>query len=201
MVRVNEAAMKSTPRLMPNNKSPLSFSDRNGIEIWVFGRFTPLCSPSSPLFCTSQTTSSPLISITFKPIKPSSNKTVAPTFKSFAKLGYVTPTLVLLPTNLLSEVKVILSPVTKETSSPFSKSQVLISGPFVSNRTAKTLPVSCMIALMFVIRPPCSSKSPCEKFRRITFMPEFSRVSIISRFSDLGPIVQTILVFFIFRLS
>ena len=87
LVRVNEAAMKSTPRFMPNNKSPLSFSDRNGIEMWVFGRFTPLCSPSSPLFCTSQTTSPPLISITFKPIKPSSNKTVAPTFKSFAKLG------------------------------------------------------------------------------------------------------------------
>ena len=160
LVLVNEAAMKSTSLLIPNNRSPLSFSDKNGIEIWVFGRFTPLCSPSIPLFCTSHSTSLPLIAVTVKPIRPSSKRTVEPTFKSFARSGQVTPTLVLLPTKEASEVRVILSPVDNSTSSPFSKSQVLISGPLVSRRTANTLPVSSMIALMLVIRPPCSSKSP-----------------------------------------
>lgn len=69
-----EAAIKSTPSLIPNIMSSLSFSVIAGNFNFAFGIFTPFLSPSSPPAMTSQITSVSVIFFTFNSISPSSIK-------------------------------------------------------------------------------------------------------------------------------
>ena len=80
---------------------------------------------------------------------------------------------------------------------PFSISCVRISGPLVSKRIAITRPVSLRIFLIVLIRSKCSAWSPCEKFKRATFIPASANAANFSGASLAGPIVHTILVLFI----
>ena len=99
---MNEAATKSTPCSQPNFKSLISFSANAGNPTETSGKLTPLVCPNSPVFVITHSTSpaSTLMLSTFNPIKPSSNKTVLPTFKSFTIPGYETANFLAFPTKL-----------------------------------------------------------------------------------------------------
>ena len=96
--------------------------------------------------------------------------------------------------NIFSRTMVTISPFSY-VSTPFSNSPRRTSGPFVSSRIAIFFPVSLTTSRMFLIRFPCSSKSPWEKFKRMMFIPFSTSFVIISLLSEAGPIVQIILVF------
>jgi len=99
------------------------------------------------------------------------------------------------PSTSVMEILTV-SPAIKETMPSFMLF-VRISGPFVSKRIAHILPVIFDASRMLTIRAPCSSKSPCEKFKRATFIPAFINLTSVSTDSLAGPIVHTIFVFFI----
>src|SRR5690625_3336655 len=79
-------------------------------------------------------------------------------------------------------------------ASPFLNEPVLISGPFVSSKIATDLLTSLAACLIFLILAPCSAKSPLEKLRRATSIPDSIKSFKISTDSEAGPIVQTIFV-------
>ena len=58
--------------------STLSFADIGGRPVLTPGRFTPLRSPISFVFCTTQRTPLSVTSFTFIMISPSSSSTVLP---------------------------------------------------------------------------------------------------------------------------
>src|SRR5690625_5760615 len=66
------------------------------------------------------------------------------------------------------------------------KLSVRISGPFKSSKIATALFLFFAASRIFLIRFPCSSKSPWEKFNRATFIPASINCSIVSRDSDAG---------------
>ena len=84
-LRTKEAAIKSTPWLIPKIISALSCSVIAGKFNLVFGILTPLRLLNSPPFTTSQTTSVSPTSLIFNSINPSAIKIVPPTATSFGR--------------------------------------------------------------------------------------------------------------------
>ena len=77
----------------------MSFSARAGRLTDTPGRFTPLCSPNSPVFFIRHFISVPLIACTSRAISPSSRSIIFPGFKSLIIPAYDTANLSLFPTN------------------------------------------------------------------------------------------------------
>ena len=109
---------------------------------------------------------------------------------------YVRETFVSSP-SISSFVRVIVSPSFNITFFPSFKTPVRISGPFVSKRIATGFFSSSRIFFNMSIRPFCSSCEPCEKLNLAISMPSFTSCLMIFSSFEFGPIVQTILVFFI----
>ncbi|SIN59029.1 Uncharacterised protein [Mycobacteroides abscessus subsp. abscessus] len=189
--------MKSTPSLIPKLMSSASLSVIPGKLTLTPGKFTPFLFFNSPVLSTSHNTSPFALSIdlTCNSIKPSSNKIYEPSSTSLIKFSYVTENFSGVPST-----SVMLTVTSEPFSSSISPSFMLcvrISGPFVSSKIATVLPNLLETLRIVSILALCSAWSPCEKFKRATFIPALISFSSISSDSDAGPIVQTILVFLI----
>ena len=147
---------------------------------------------TGPPFITVHTMSSPDTSFTSSPIRPSSNRMEDPGLTSFGSCLYVMETSFSVPRISLA-VRVNSCPSFNSTL-PASKSPRRISGPFVSSSAATGRPSSLEYFLKLFNLPPCSSKSPWEKFILATFIPASINFFKVSPFSVDGPIVQIIFV-------
>ena len=72
---MKDAATISNPLSTPNLRSEISFSVKEGKEVFIPGRFTPLLLLIFPLFNTVQIKSVSVISSTFNSTNPSSINT------------------------------------------------------------------------------------------------------------------------------
>jgi len=164
------------------------------------GRFTPLRSPSSPVFRISVSTS---VSLTFSNTRrqtaPSSSSTSLPGATVSTSSLYETQILSRVPSsaNAGSVVSVSLSPCTSVTRPPSTSCAApapnlpeRISGPFVSSITARGS--SCSDAARFSRRISTSSSVAWLKLIRMMRMPACTQSSSGCFVSDAGPMVATI---------
>ena len=173
----------------------MSCSLKKGSLILTLGMFTPLLFEITPSVITRQTMSvSSNIFSTQSSIKPSSIRTLSFGFNSLARFVYVT-------------LQIVSSPITSRVvrvnccslfrwTELFAKVFIRISGPFVSSIIAIGKPNSSLTFFIRSIRISWSLCEPCEKLSLQTLRPALKSSFKIFSESDAGPIVQTILVFF-----
>ncbi|KYC62777.1 hypothetical protein B4099_2653 [Heyndrickxia coagulans] len=195
--RTNEAAMKSMPCSSPNRISLTSFSVMPGRFTETPGTLTPFLFFKTPRFSTFVEISPAFLSmaVTSSSIKPSSSKILEPTCTSSISPSYVTENFSVVPSTSVIEMTGVMP--STSSNPPSFISWVRISGPFVSSRSPIVLFWFFAASRIFLIRARCSSWLPCEKFKRQTSIPFAINLSSISTLSLAGPIVHTILVFFI----
>mmetsp|Transcript_60566 Transcript_60566/g.118741 ORF Transcript_60566/g.118741 Transcript_60566/m.118741 type:complete len:590 (-) Transcript_60566:46-1815(-) len=208
-LRTNEAATKSTSFSTPYRMCSLSKSDMAGRSTAMPGKFTPRRLAISPSFSTLHSTPLELTSLTVNAMAPSSSSTVFPTVQVFSRVAYVTNMVLasLHSLNAGSLVSSISAPVFTwifAFTSPLSftawRFPVRISGPLVSKRTVRSIPLAPSKGNIPVVfdselrRRTTSSSVAWLKFRRITCMPACVTLGSVSASSDTGPMVATILV-------
>ena len=189
--RTNDKATTSTPCFRPNSRSTLSLPVRESIVIAAPGRLMPCCSPSTPPFRTSHSTSWPRTERTLSSMRPSDKSTRAPGTTSRARPGKSVEISSAVPATLRGVI-VSNAPDFSSTCFPSFRRPVRIFGPCKSWRIQIVRPRSSAARRSLRIRAACSAWVPWEKFRRATSMPRRIRSRIISSESLAGPIVQTI---------
>ncbi len=184
--------MASTSCFMPNSRSSSSFSVSDGTRTGIPGRLMPLCSPSMPPLITSQSTSSPGMSITRSSIRPSESRIRAPGSRFSASVGKVVAITLAVP-RMSRGVMVSRCPAFNCTGIRFFSRPVRILGPCRSPRMQTSFPSSRDTLRTISMSLSFSGCVPWEKFSRATSSPARSNSRNVPSWAEAGPSVATIL--------